>query len=42
MGDLIVIYFILGGMLLGSKVLDISEIIADFIQLICEVVENKK
>ena len=42
MDDFIILYFILGGMFLGSKLLDLPEILAKFIALICETLTRKK
>ena len=36
----LVVFFIVGGMLFGSKLLDIFDIMADFIELICRMIND--
>lgn len=41
MDDFIILYFILGGMFFGLKLLDLPEILAEFIELVCNMFTRK-
>ena len=42
LGWYILLYFIIGGMLMGPRLLDLPELLAEFIELVCRTFRRKE